>query len=175
APTPTAAAALVVPERREVAATLARAELALRAALVRRVGGARERVVGLQRALGDPARRVRDLGQRIDGLATRMSAGLARKLVWERRELATLAARLTRGGPAPGLPRARERLAATGERLRFALGVRLVAARGLVGQGAGRLDALSPLACLARGYAILRGGDAAGAVVRDAVTLAAGD
>src|SRR5439155_573257 len=38
-----------------------------------------------------------------------------------------------------------------------------------------RLDALSPLACLARGYAIVRRGDAAGPVVRDAGTLAAGD
>src|SRR6266566_3967780 len=57
APTPTAAAALVVPDREEVAASLARAEAALRRALARRVAAARERVAGLERALGDPARR----------------------------------------------------------------------------------------------------------------------
>src|SRR5213593_1206100 len=110
APTPTAAAALVVPDREEVTAGLVRAEAALRRALARRVAAARERVAGLERALGDPARRVRDLGQRIDDLAARVRRGLLRRLAWERREVTTLAARLARSGPAPGLPRARERL-----------------------------------------------------------------
>src|SRR2546428_1421397 len=63
APTPTAAAALVVPDREEVAAGLARAEAGLRRALARRVAAARARVAGLERALGDPARRVRGQGQ----------------------------------------------------------------------------------------------------------------
>src|SRR5947207_2637098 len=166
APTPTAAAALVVADREEVAAGLARAEAALRRALARRVAAARERVAGLQRALGDPARRVHDLGQRIDDLAARVRRGLLRRLAWERREVTTLAA---------PLPRAREGLTAAGERLRFALAMRLRHARATVEQAARRLDALSPLACLARGYAIVRRGDAAGPVVRDAGTLAAGD
>src|SRR5439155_1201018 len=130
------------------------------------VAAARERVAGLQRALGDPARRVHDLGQRIDDLAARVRRGLLRRLAWERREVTTLAARLARSGPAPGLPRARERLTAAGERLRFALAMRLRHARATVEQAARRLDALSPLACLARGYAIVRRGDAAGPVVR---------
>src|SRR5439155_973180 len=129
APTPTAAAALVVADREEVAAGLARAEAALRRALARRVEAARARVTGLQRALGDPARRVHDLGQRIDDLAARVRRGLLGRLAWERREVTTLAARLARSGPAPGLPRARERLAGAGERLRFALAMGLRHAR----------------------------------------------
>src|SRR5881628_1649275 len=154
APTPTAAAALIVPDREEVAAGLARARAALRRAL---------------------ARRARDLPLRLDELAARVRRGLARRLAWERREVAACAARLARVGPAPGLRRARERLAASGERLRFALAVRLRHARGTVEQAAGRLEALSPLACLERGYAIVRRGDSTGPVVRDADTLAAGD
>src|SRR5438128_6191710 len=54
APTPTAAAALVVPDREEIARAVTGAEAALRAALVRRVERTRERVTGLRRRLGQP-------------------------------------------------------------------------------------------------------------------------
>src|SRR5439155_70672 len=44
------------------------------------------------------------------------------------------------------------------------------------GEGAAaRLDALSPLACLARGYAIVRRGAPTGPIVNDAAALAPGD
>ena len=65
APTPTAAAALVVPDRIDVAGALARAAAGLRGALARRLGQARERLVALDRRLGDPARRLRDLMVRV--------------------------------------------------------------------------------------------------------------
>jgi len=175
APTPSAAAALVVPDRREVMEGLARADAALRAALARRVRTLGERLQALRRGLGDPERRVTDLALRIDDLATRARRGLARQVAWDRRELTTLDARLARVGPAPGLRRATERLAATAERLRFALAVRVRHARGALEQEAARLDALSPLACLSRGYAIVRRGDDRGPVVSDAATLAPGD
>jgi exodeoxyribonuclease VII large subunit len=175
APTPTAAAALVVPDRDEVAAVLVRAAAALRAALVRRVGSTRERVVRLERGLGDPERRVAEATQRVDELAARARRALTRRVAWDRRELATLAGRLARGGPTPGVRRGAERLADTTARLRFALAVRVRHARAALEQGASKLDALSPLACLSRGYAIVRRGDARGAVVSDATTLAPGD
>jgi len=175
APTPTAAAALVVPDRAEVADTVLRADAALRAALVRRMAGLGERLRGLERRLGDPERRVHELAVRLDDLAARARRGLARKVAWERRELATLAARLARSGPEPGVRRAAERLSRAAERLRFALAVRVRHARATVEQAAGRLDALSPLACLARGYAIVRRGSATGPVVNDAASLATGD
>jgi exodeoxyribonuclease VII large subunit len=175
APTPTAAAALVVPDRGEVAAGLGRSEAALRGALARRVAACGERLRVLERGLGEPRRRVEDAALRLDDLAHRARRGLARRVAWETRELATLAARLTRSGPAPTLRRTGERLAAVTDRLRFALGVRVRHERAGVEALAGRLDALSPLACLGRGYAIVRHGDAAGPVVRDAAALMPGD
>src|SRR5947199_2200550 len=68
APTPTAAAALVVPDREEVTAGLVRAIPALESALARRVVRARERLGFLRRALGDPERRVADLALRVEDL-----------------------------------------------------------------------------------------------------------
>jgi len=165
APTPTAAAALVVPDRIDVVGALARAETGLRGALARRVGQARERLVALDRRLGDPARRLRDLMVRVDELGTRAGRALARRLAWDRRELAALGARLERGGPVARLRGAREQLEAATGRLGFAAAMRVRHA----------LDALSPLACLERGYAIVRRGDAAGPVVSDAAALKAGE
>jgi exodeoxyribonuclease VII large subunit len=175
APTPTAAAALVVPDVEEVRATLDRACDALGVALTRRMAHARQRLAALERGLGDPQRRLADVALRIDELAARARRGLVARVEWDRRELAALAARLERGGPAARLRAAVERLGATAGRLRFAVAMRTRQARAALEQSAARLDALSPLACLERGYALVRRGDATGHLVNDASTLAAGE
>jgi exodeoxyribonuclease VII large subunit len=175
AATPSAAAAMVVPDRAEVSRRVVRAEGALRAGLARCVAEARQRLVSLQRGLGDPERRVADLALRIDDLASRARRGLVRRLEWERREVGTLGARLSQSGPEPSLRRATERVAAVAQRLHFALAVDLRQRRARLEQVASHLDVLSPLASLRRGYAIVRRPDAAGPVVTDAATLLPGD
>ena len=175
APTPTAAAALVVPDRAEVARALARHDDALRRTLARRMALARERVVALRRGLGDPARRVRDLAQRLDELGVRARRALVRRVAWDRRELTTYAARLTQVGPGPRVQRLRQRVGALVQRAEFAMPVRLERARRTLAELTAKLEVLSPLASLARGYAIARRGDEHGPVVADAAQLAVGD
>ncbi len=175
APTPSAAAALVVPERERLGVELETARAALRAALRRRVGRTRERLIALERGLGNPRRRVAERILRVDDLTARLRQGLARRVAWDHRELHGLAQRLERSGPMAQLAHARARLDGLAGRLAFALDVRVRAARSEVERSASRLEALSPLACLARGYAIVRRGDATGPVVQDAATLAPGD
>jgi exodeoxyribonuclease VII large subunit len=175
APTPTAAAAMVVPDRDELVARVDVARGALRAALRRRVVRSQEHLRALARGLGSPRRRVAELNLRIDDLGERLRQGLDRRVAWDRRELRGLSQRLERSGPTAQLAHARGRLDVLAGRLAFALDVRLRDAKNDLARSASHLEALSPLACLARGYAIVRRGDARGPVVQDATALAPGD
>jgi exodeoxyribonuclease VII large subunit len=87
----------------------------------------------------------------------------------------TLTGRLQAGGPVAAAARARERLAALHVRLRLAIAARLRDTRAAVERAERQLGALSPLACLERGYAIVRRGSIDGPIVRDAAALHAGD
>jgi exodeoxyribonuclease VII large subunit len=82
-----------------------------------------------------------ELARRLDALAQRLGAGLRRR--GERME---------------------ERVARTADRIAAAIGRRLERGAARLAAAGGRLDALSPLAVLARGYAIAR--DADGRVLR---------
>jgi exodeoxyribonuclease VII large subunit len=175
APTPTAGAALVVPDRRELLALLADADGRLRSGLRREVRAAHRRVETLRRGLGQPGRRVANLALRVDELTARARAGLARRLRGDREKVTGLARRLRSGLLRSHGPGRRVHLAALQARLGRALLQRVAVRRGGVQRAAGKLEALSPLACLGRGYAIVRRGDATGPVVRQASALAAGD
>jgi exodeoxyribonuclease VII large subunit len=175
AATPTAAAALVVPDRRDVARDLAQSVGRLRGGLLRQLRVTATRLDGLERRLGDPRRRVADAERTLDDLSTRARRALVRRTVWERRELRRLAAELARHEPRHVLAAVRARLARDRERLRGTMERRLHGARADLERETARLDAFSPLACLERGYAIVRRDDAGAAVVRDASTLGRGD
>jgi len=175
APTPTGAAAMVVPDQEEMLAAVVRAAGGLRAGLVRRTKLSAERLSALERRLGDPRRRVADVRQRLDELGARSVAALRRRLQWERRELRELSGRLVRGGPAARAGMMRERVRGAAEHLRLGLALRVRAAHAAVERSANRLEVLSPLACLERGYAIVRQGGPGGPVVRDAAALRAGE
>jgi exodeoxyribonuclease VII large subunit len=93
-------------------------------------------------------------------------------------DLAELLASLERAraglgrGARRSLDRYRERIASEGARLRNASALLVERRRSTLERSAGRLRALSPLATLERGYAVVRRD---GAVVRAASTLAPGD
>jgi exodeoxyribonuclease VII large subunit len=98
-----------------------------------------------------------------------MQACLAR----ERREIAHDVTRLAAAHPAARLARASDAVAALERRLVHAVARPLADVRARLGTVAGKLDVLSPLGSLARGYAIVRRDD--GQVVRAAASLAPGD
>ncbi|HUI28190.1 MAG TPA: exodeoxyribonuclease VII large subunit [Candidatus Kryptonia bacterium] len=128
APTPTAAAAMVVPDRRQLAESVREANDAMRAALTSRLHRERERLTALRRHVRDPRQLLVTWRLRVDELGERALRGAATTI------------RL-----------ARERWRGTGE----------------------RLQAVSPLAVLERGYSITRR-SVDDAVVRDSASVPPG-
>ena len=171
APTPSAAAARVMPERRELEESVARCRARLERALVHRVERMRGRLAAADVVLANPRRLVTERQLRLDGLVRRTREAM--------RALPTRAPLPARpAGGAARRPGAADRggraaLDRLEQRMLAAWQSRLVAARHDVAASAARIQALSPLAVLGRGFALARRED--GAVVRDAGEIAAGD
>ncbi|HEV2331854.1 MAG TPA: exodeoxyribonuclease VII large subunit, partial [Gammaproteobacteria bacterium] len=172
APTPTGAAELVTPDAGAWRTQITEQALRLRLALERRFEGWQERLSWCQGRLAQlhPGRVLRDRAQRLDELELRLKQGMRRQLQQEQARHAALAARLREHSPTQGLRRTSDRFIGLAQRLQAAARAHGLAARNRVALATRALDAVSPLATLNRGYAIVS--DAAtGAVighVRDA-------
>jgi len=175
APTPSAAAELVVREKLAVVDALAGLYARLKQAVTAEVAAYRERVEFLsrRRVLTDPARALRDLHRRLDELQGRLRLGLrsSQRQVRHRVALATGALRsrnpLARiAGGAALLAQLRGRLVASATHS-------MKASRSRFAETVGRFESLSPLGVLARGYSLTR--LPSGAVVRSAGQVAVGD
>lgn len=114
-----------------------------------------------------------DLLGQIDSLKLRLVAVTRRLVERKRLRLKAVASRPVLQRPQGRLMQDRQRLDDLVRRLGFASGRRIERNRQRLGGLAGRLDALSPLSVLSRGYSITRGAD--GHVVRDAAAVQPGD
>ena len=175
APTPSAAAELVVREKLHVIRALVELYGRLAQVMRTRVEQARERTLFLarRRVLTEPARALRDRHRRVDELSARLRAAARahHRQIAHRVALATNAlsslhplARISQGQAVLG--QLRGRLVAAG-------GHSIKASRHRFEAGVGRLQSLSPLAVLGRGYSLTR--LPTGEVVRRAVDTRRGD
>ncbi|HET7176700.1 MAG TPA: exodeoxyribonuclease VII large subunit [Gammaproteobacteria bacterium] len=157
APTPTGAAELVTPDAGAWRTQIAEQALRLRLTLERRLEDSQERLSWCQSRLAQlhPGRVLRDRAQRLDELELRLKQGMRRQLQQEQGRHAALAARLREHSPAQGLRRTSDRLIGLAQRLQAAARAHGLAARNRVALAARALDAVSPLATLNRGYAIV--------------------
>lgn len=142
AATPTAAADLVAPDGAELLTRVGEFERRLIRLQRARVQLLLQRVAALSRGLVHPARRLAELRRRLERIDARIFVAARRGLEREQARLARAATRL-----APAATRLLERSAAPLRAL------------------SGRLDALSPLAVMARGFAIARR-ESDGAILR---------
>ncbi|HET7674529.1 MAG TPA: exodeoxyribonuclease VII large subunit [Gammaproteobacteria bacterium] len=175
APTPTAAAEHAAPDCRELGQIVAHRRAQLERELRALLNGCREDAERAIRRLEQlhPRARLRDQAQRLDELDTRLRQALAGRLEMRRQHLRRAVAELREQAPWRRLQMLNEQLAGLRERLRFAGAQPVHTARNRYALAARALDAVSPLATLGRGYAIVTGDD--GRAITDAARVRGGD
>ena len=157
APTPSAAAELVVREKTELVRQLATLRARLGQAIGRRTGRLADRLADIRRrrVLTDPGRPLRDWARRVDDLGLRLGRAMSRHDARTRERLERAARALRPGLLAAPVRHQQRHVGQLGGRLARAVRGETTRRRRAVEALAGRLDGLSPLACLARGYAIV--------------------
>ncbi|WP_133820251.1 exodeoxyribonuclease VII large subunit [Tahibacter aquaticus] len=175
APTPSAAAELLVPDALEIRRALEQRAGRLQLLLQRRLQRHQQQLDRLlaQLQARSPAARLQLGRSRLDGLQLRLAHALARSQQRTRSRLDTLQAGLLRQHPRERLQRLRLALANRQQLLQSSLRARLDARQGQLAQLARALHAISPLAVLGRGYALLQD-PASGRIVRTPSDTTAG-
>ncbi|MFM7966856.1 exodeoxyribonuclease VII large subunit [Aeromonas sp. A-5] len=158
APTPSAAAELVAPDRSARAQRLVHLKQRLVQAISRRQTDARHGFALLQKRLDhqDPKRRLEQQSQRLDELSGRLQQLLNLRLHQGERRLANLELRLQARSPSTLLAAGKRRHQLAEERLHSLMSKRQDMAAHRLAMLSARLDGISPLATLGRGYSITR-------------------
>ena len=175
APTPSGAAERVVPDRAEWSRLVAAAGQRVLLAARRRLHDLRShlRLVEQRLAHVHPGARLRQHAQRLDELDGRLRSAVRLGLERARARLTERRARQSLASPALRVQALGLRLASTRRALWSAAQGRLAESRRRLELAARTLHAVSPLATLVRGYAIVTGPD--GHVLQDAALLAPGE
>jgi exodeoxyribonuclease VII large subunit len=174
APTPSAAAEIVVPDAEEWLVSLRRSGARLQRALLRSMESRAQRLRWLagRAALVSPTARLAQQAQRLDELEQRLSNSVGRLLAERRSAVSELRSLLWQASPIARVQGAAARQKLLLSRLRAAALNNLRRARERLAPLERTLNAVSPLATLQRGYAIVV--NAEGRILRDAAAAAAG-
>ncbi len=172
APTPSAAAELLSPDWREAQTRIDALKKRL-TQLWQRNLETRARQLNWWRArLQHPGQRLQQWTLRLDELELRLITAVRRGQRDQLRHLQLLQSRLARHHPGQHLRQLQLRLAYCQRQLPALLRARIAREQARLQSHAQLLQGVSPLATLARGYAIVSGAD--GAVLRDALAVAPG-
>jgi exodeoxyribonuclease VII large subunit len=155
APTPTAAAELVVPRRLELERRIEELRCALDAAVRRRIEGRGRQLQSLRARLRDPRREVRSARARTVDIDLRLRREARRALAGVRESLTVLEERLWLASPSRRIGAERARAGEAVPRLLAVMRHRCEIARERVARLSASLSSLSPLAVLERGYAVV--------------------
>jgi exodeoxyribonuclease VII large subunit len=175
APTPSGAAERVVPDRAEWLRGFALTAQRVKAGMRRRLNEMRNDLQVREQRLArtHPGVRLRQHAQRLDELEERLKLAARARIERARARHAAAASLLLRASPAIRVQAQRIRLESARRALNAGIRGSISGAQRRFELAGRTLHAVSPLATLDRGYAIVA--DAAGKVVQDAGSLTAGD
>jgi len=176
APTPSAAAERVVQAKEDLTARIAAQDSRLAAAVRLRLTRVRARVEGVtsHRVFTAERGRVRSHAQRVDEMIRRAETGLARGFERSRDRFRRDRDRLEAFRWDRQVAARRERLFRQRDSLHARFRAAVETRRATLGRLAAKLDGLSPLAVLSRGYALVWHADGR-RLVRDSAAVAVGD
>jgi len=176
AATPTAAAEVVAASRQELLQRLQHANQRAHAAITRRVSDSRARLNDprLQRRLRQPAGLLNVYRQRLDDVWHEISTPFQRSIDRRRNRVRSAGQQLALSNPRQRLVERRATLVSAVQGARAAVRRTQQSAEGRFGEVAARIEALSPLGVLARGYSICeRSSD--GLILRRGTDVEGGD
>jgi exodeoxyribonuclease VII large subunit len=173
AATPSQAAEMIVPDRRARREVLRRAGVHLARAAEARISRDSAALARASARLGDPRLAIAAHQQTLDERAGRLAASLRASVARRRRALSSGQRRLAYLHPRAVVAREQAETARLLARVKALWSSSFEQRSSLLRQATSRLDALSPLKVLARGYSIATTGD--GRAVRAAGDVRAGD
>lgn len=173
APTPSAAAELLSNDASESLATLTRLQARLQRAIESILRRAQQELAGVSRALKHPGRRLQEYTQALDILEGRLVRATRHRLDFHARLLSEHENALNALSPAAAIPRQRENVSALSNELFKAMRRKLKDCNSTISMTAHRLDSVSPLRTLKRGYSISF--DEQNSVVQEASQVRKGD
>ncbi len=156
APTPSAAAELIVPEKKSLTDRIASLQRQLAAAALASLADKRQLVSDCRERLLDPRRRIYDGRLLLDDLTHRMLIGLQRTLRDDRRKWSALSSRLKQNPMRDKIILAKQSHKQLANNLLYLFGNYLEYHKWRYQVMASRLAALNPMAVLERGYSITR-------------------
>ena len=172
AATPSQAAEMIVPDLAARKRLLEERTRRLERAMRGRLSEEHTRQARLMRAFRDPRLLIASSQQRVDELIHRMTRVTQRRIALAKEQTSSLDAQLRAQHPQVRIARDRARVSELEARLVAAAKHDVREQASIIARLAGRLDAMSPLKVLARGYAIVTKD---GHALRDASEVSAGD
>ncbi len=173
APTPSAAAELVVQKKDEIERLIFLHFKRLKNAILKHTALFKKKIIAEERALKSPIMNLKMRIIRAYELKDRFLSSISLKISSQKKSLESLEKRLYLLSPVKLIMKKRERINSLNERLKDLISLGLIRKRECISVLAGKIDVLSPLKVLSKGYSITF--DEKSRVIKDASIVGIGE